>query len=312
MSTTAAHEHKCSCGGRCTQCRRKQSRPQWGSETDPARAPSSSPPPSSFRFSGISVSAPVTLAGNSLVSPAVRGGRRHGSLDGDPLSSPQPVPELFPRGSTLPYREATELQECIRIMGDPEYCRRTVLGTCTAGPARNVTVQPVFFRDSAADPAPTGASWSRRMSEARSIWGKLGVGFTESSAVTLTDATNKTAGSDLAEFARIIGLRSGAGNEVFVVDNDIAWLGGAGTSPPTGGAGAKAVLSDRGTSNTLLAHELGHVMGLGHPPGDADANTVMAPTNSHSTDNPRRNTLDNLRRITFPQATGITCIDPDT
>lgn len=32
------------------------------------------------------------------------------------------------RGGTLPYREATNLLECMRIMGDEAYCRQTVLG----------------------------------------------------------------------------------------------------------------------------------------------------------------------------------------
>ncbi|HKH50006.1 MAG TPA: DUF4157 domain-containing protein [Thermoanaerobaculia bacterium] len=40
----------------------------------------------------------------------------------------QRSPEDRFRGSTLPYREATELLKCNQIMKDPEYCRREVLG----------------------------------------------------------------------------------------------------------------------------------------------------------------------------------------
>jgi len=40
----------------------------------------------------------------------------------------QRLPEDRFRGSTLPYREATELLKCNQIMKDPEYCRREVLG----------------------------------------------------------------------------------------------------------------------------------------------------------------------------------------
>ncbi len=44
--------------------------------------------------------------------------------------APRGDEELLSRGSTLPYREATELLECIRIMGEDNaaYCRQEVLG----------------------------------------------------------------------------------------------------------------------------------------------------------------------------------------
>ena len=61
----------------------------------------------------------------------------------------------------------------------------------------------------------------------------------------------------------------------------------------------------------ILRHEVGHVLGLGHPPAGADAGTVMATTSSHSVDNPTRNTLGNYRRITWPLPVVPTCIHPD-
>jgi hypothetical protein len=50
-----------------------------------------------------------------------------GSLHGDGISGGHTVPR---HGSTLPYREATELATCIRIMGagSEQYCREEVLG----------------------------------------------------------------------------------------------------------------------------------------------------------------------------------------
>ena len=95
-----------------------------------------------------------------------------------------------------------------------------------------------------------------------------------------------------------------------MVDNDIAFLGGGGTVLG-GSADAQIVLSDRGTSDTLLAHEMGHVLGLGHPPGGADANTIMTPSGSHSTANPTRNTIGNYNRITWPAPSGSVPINPD-
>ena len=184
------------------------------------------------------------------------------------------------------------------------------LPVCTnPGELRTVDLQPVFFKSSATDASPTGGSFNRRLNEANFVWGKLGVTFTALTPIILTDATNKTAGSSDAEIIRIAGLQSGAGVEVFLVDNDMAASGGAGTIAAA--AGSKLVMSDRGTSDTLLAHELGHVLGLDHPPGGADADTIMTPSNSNSTDNPERNTIGNFNRITFPDPIGSTCLLPD-
>lgn len=206
---------------------------------------------------------------------------------------------------TVPaFRTGLRLQRCQR---------GTTTGSSTCahpGHARSVDLQPVFFRSSAADTSPTGTSWTRRFAAAVPIWSKLGVSYTASSAVTLTDAANKTAGNSDAELLRIMGLRSGAGIEIFMVDNDINHQGGAATAGS--GSNATAVLSDRGTSDTILAHELGHVLGLGHPPSGADSNTIMTPTGSHSIANPTRNTMNNYTRITWPSPGASTCLNPDT
>jgi Domain of unknown function (DUF4157) len=185
---------------------------------------------------------------------------------------------------------------------------------CEPGNVRSVTVQPVFFRNNAADPAPTGGSFAGRMQVARDIWAKLGVNFTVNAPIMRDDAAHKTTGSTVAELGAIAGLRTAAGVEVFVVDNDIAILGGAATFMSAPGPASKTILSDRGTSDTLLAHEIGHDLGLFHPGDgtahDGDANTIMQPTGSHSVANSTRNTALNSQRITWP-AGAATCIRPD-
>lgn len=178
------------------------------------------------------------------------------------------------------------------------------------GAERSVDLQPVVFKDSATDASPTGTSWARRFASSNTIWGKLGVTFNALSTVEVVDATLKTSSAaSIAQRDAVAAAHSGPGIEVMMVDNDMASRGG-GTTTVAGSATSKIVMSDRGTSDTLLAHELGHVLGLFHPPS-ADANTIMTPSGSNNADNPTRNTMKNFNLITFPAAGNPVCIQPD-
>ncbi len=179
------------------------------------------------------------------------------------------------------------------------------------GQARTLNLQPVFFRDNTADPDPTGSTYFDQLTTANRIWSKLGVTFTTSSPVFLNDAAHKTQGSTVAEILDIGTTRTGAGIEIFFVDNDIAFAGGGATRINL--ANSFSVLSDFGTSDTLLAHELGHTLSnsVGHPPANGEAGTIMEPSNSHSTPNPTRNTIGNAAFIVFPASTDPICLTPD-
>jgi len=141
-------------------------------------------------------------------------------------------------------------------------------GPACAHPGKNreMFLQPIFLRTSAADPAPTGTSWMTRYAMAAAVWSKLGVSVGARDAITL-DTPLKSSGADNHEANQVAALHSATDVDVLLVDNDMSWTGGAATFPVGGGAGSQTVISDRGTSQTLLAHEVGHVLGLGHPPG---------------------------------------------
>ena len=192
-----------------------------------------------------------------------------------------------------------------------------VTPTCIPGQSRSVTVQPVYFKNSATDTALTGHTLSSRLGQANRVWGKLGVHFATATPVVIVNATLKAAGTDDASTTSVLAAHSGGNIEAFFVDNQMTWTGGARTYNCPG-VDAKIVLSDHGSNNNLLAHELGHVLGLGHPPGMgaacgsvADANTIMTPSNSNDGTNPSRNTLANYRLISWPAPGTATCLSPD-
>jgi outer membrane protein OmpA-like peptidoglycan-associated protein len=226
------------------------------------------------------------------------------------------ITEVFANGETDQFSPAPELNRRATIAADltaPPACEHP-------GVLRTLDLQPVFLRTDPADVSPTGTTWTARLAEANRIWGKVGVSFIELSPVTI-DTPLKATGGTNAEIAAIRALRSAAGVEIFLVDNDMAASGGAATGfdPATNtgcGPAGNVVMSDRGTSNTLLAHELGHVLGLDHPtdlpplnPGDP--NTILEPSGSNSAPNPTRNTMVNFSRILCPDPSGSTCLNPD-
>ena len=136
---------------------------------------------------------------------------------------------------------------------------------------RSVDLQPVFFRSGAADASPTGNSWARRLASSRSVWGKLGVIFNALGSATVTDATHKTGGADATEFHAIRATRNGAGVEVFMVDNDLAWCGGGGQSAaaarthrsccPTEGPATRCSRTSSGTCSVSAILQAGQTPG---------------------------------------------------
>ncbi|CAL2082349.1 hypothetical protein T190611E02C_11338 [Tenacibaculum sp. 190524A05c] len=179
------------------------------------------------------------------------------------------------------------------------------------GESRDLVLQPVFLACGDNDADPTGRTFNTQLQKANEIWSKLGVNFTANSPITIDDCTNKTKGSTIPEIVTIGGLHSGSGIEVFFVDNDLAVAGGGASI--VNRANSSVILSDFGTSSTLLAHELGHILtnSVGHPPANGVADSILVPSSSHSTPNSERNPIGNYAFIVFPSASGTTCLTPD-
>lgn len=178
--------------------------------------------------------------------------------------------------------------------------------------AQRLCIQPVRIRSSAADPSPTGAGLAFGMPGANTQWKKADIIFTVRDWMTVTNSALKVA-TEGAEETQIRATVSVADCiEVFFVQNfSPESLHGGGATWSSGTASAKIISSDGnatfGVDLTHLAHELGHVLNMGHPgnPGslfDASRNTLMCPSGWHN-DNPKRNSQANKTNASNPLLT---------
>lgn len=170
---------------------------------------------------------------------------------------------------------------------------------------RTLTIQPVGFRSSAADMNPTGQSLNAQMAAANTVWNKCCIEFDVLPIHIITDATLKTS-SNLTNIRASYTSPTPNVIEVFFVDNNLPGVGG-GVASACGSALGNIVMSDNNAGNPqLLAHELGHILGLHHPtasfPGcvQSDADTVMQPSGSPNVPNPTNNTHWNCINVANP------------
>jgi hypothetical protein len=184
-------------------------------------------------------------------------------------------------------------------------------------------IRPVFFRNDPgkADQSPTGKSLNPRLKEASRIWGKCGIEFKAAESRMVEDSVSKIAGKDNAELDVVQKAygKKGTGPQVFFLDNDLSVFGGGRTGPNVGdsmstGDDAKVMLSDHGSNDRLLAHELGHAMGLLHPDEMPyiPKESIMEPSGIGKT-NPDLVTDKMCSVLAWPPKTDPKCwhVDPD-
>lgn len=176
---------------------------------------------------------------------------------------------------------------------------------------RRLCIQPVRIRSSIWDFNPTGAGLAFGQPGANAQWAKADVVFDWRPWMTVTNAGWKIAtGGNSAEEADIRASVNEANCiEVFFVQNfDPVDSHGGGATWSSGTASAKIISSDgnavNGVDFTHLAHELGHVLNLGHPnaPGslsDSSTNSLMCPSGWNN-DNPPRNSQWNKDHVSNP------------
>ena len=158
-------------------------------------------------------------------------------------------------------------------------------------PRKELCIQPVFISADGATP-PTGSDFYPLLARANELWAKCCIQFTskcpryvDKQEYRISTQTEATAFKDEVNVADAI--------EVFVVerlDPEETWGGGA--TFASGTATAKIVTGDNQLplNQNHLAHELGHVLGLGHPGNagslvDACAGSLMEPSGFFA-DNP--------------------------
>jgi|GEM_PF-5675385 len=180
---------------------------------------------------------------------------------------------------------------------------------------RRLRCRPVAFRSSAADPNPSGFTIAQQFATAQTVWDKACVDIDVLPTQMITDATLKTSSSLNAIRASFTDPNPDV-IEVYFVDNLLPATGG-GNAGGIGVASCKVVMAEPNAGNpVLLAHELGHVLNLLHPPGTGSETTsVMQPTGSASNPGTEKVTHPMILNVANPVLDTLTtncCLSHDT
>lgn len=168
--------------------------------------------------------------------------------------------------------------------------------------ARKLCLQPVRIRAATTDASTTGAGLAFGLTQANAEWAKTDIVFEIRPWKTITNASLKIVDNATEESQIRASVQDDDCIEVFFIENfNPEDTHGGGATWASGTASAQIISSDGnatgGIDFTHLAHELGHVLALGHPSGSTglvsgNTGTLMCPSGWHH-DNPTKNSLGN-------------------
>ncbi len=177
---------------------------------------------------------------------------------------------------------------------------------------RNLCLQPVRIKSSASDGSPTGAGLAFGMPGANTQWKKADIIFSVRNWKEIISSTLKVADNSTEESQIRSSVQDDDCIEIFFVENfNPVDSHGGGATWASGTASAQIISSDGnatgGIDFTHLAHELGHVLALGHPSGSpglvsGNTGTLMCPSGWRR-DNPTINSQGNKTNADNPLLT---------
>lgn len=173
---------------------------------------------------------------------------------------------------------------------------------------RTINIQPVFVRYTPAEgcfggstTATTGGSFPTLRDKAIEMWNRCCIGLNFLPPVYINNDNYRILSS--AEEAGIMAAYDdpNAVEVYFVEIGDPVGIHGGGVCYSGGTANSKVITYDANLPINLynLAHELGHALGLWHPPGNSTPGSLMEPS-GFCADNPGLQSKQNCDNVTNP------------
>jgi hypothetical protein len=179
--------------------------------------------------------------------------------------------------------------ESFELVADTVSADRAATEQCPEGnrcKERTLKICPIRIRAGSTDTSPTGTSMGSQLEKAKQVWRQCCIEILVQGTQTVTaaglkqiDAPGPNDDFSAEEIALFQRVDKSDCVEVYFFDRyDPRHAGGDGVTQNGGTASCKVAVADDGnaTDSVLLAHEMGHCLGLDHP--DPADGSVMDPT----------------------------------